>query len=722
MQSEILFERPPLTWRLFRLGPDKPVQTLDANLLAVTAGGESVLIDPGGAENFPAFFNAVSGQMDLSTVRHIVLSHHDPDVCSSLALWREVCASETVVHVPWLWTGAVSHFDAGADLAPTPEEGAEITYGDGGLLRLIPAPYLPSSGGVHVFDPIARLLYSAKVGSALTPPEERAAFKVKVFDRHVARLESHQSRLMPSGAARDAWVERVRGLGPRMIVPQTGPFYDHDTVDQFITWFEDVSVGAAVGGDRSALNIPSDMQDMQAPAQPAPMVFDGPLSGPAAADGTNDRPLTEEETRALLEPAPETGFDGPGGDDDLEPGLSGFAGPAAADGTNDRPLTEEETRALLEPAPETGFDGPGGDDDLEPGLSGFAGPAEAANSRSGPAGGQEARSFGQGARQAEAWREQGRQFRLITRSDFDGLVCAVLLEELELINDILFVHPRKVQHGEIDVTGNDITTNLPFDSRAGIAFDHHLSEVERVGGRYPNHIINASAPSTARLVYEYFGGEKTFPTVSADMMEAVDRADSAQFTRDEILNPSGWALLNYIMDPRTGLDRFHGFRIPNYELVMGLIDDCRNHSIDEILAMPDVKERVDLYMEHRPLFEEQIKRCARIEGGLGVIDLRDERTIYAGNRFLVYALLPEINISMHVLWSKGGASTLFAVGKSIFDRSCPVNVGKIMLEFGGGGHRAAGTCQVENDEAQGVLEELSDRLSGRLSYRDDEFG
>ncbi|MCF3628152.1 exopolyphosphatase [Alphaproteobacteria bacterium LMO-S08] len=319
--------------------------------------------------------------------------------------------------------------------------------------------------------------------------------------------------------------------------------------------------------------------------------------------------------------------------------------------------------------------------------------------------------MGAGKPLARALKESGRQFRLITRSDFDGLVCAVLFEEMELIDDILFVHPRQMQYGEVDLTDNDISTNVPFDERVYLAFDHHLSEMERVGGKKDNHVIDPTAPSAARVVYNYFGGEEGFPYVSGELMDAVDQADSAQYEMEDVLNPQGWALLNFIMDPRTGLGRFRGFRIPNYELMMGLIEDCRNFTIEEILELPDVKERIDLYNEHRPKFEDQLRRCTTMHGKLAVIDMRKETDIYCGNRFLIYALFPECNISMHVVMGKQDRNTVFAVGKSIFDRSSPVNVGELMLRFGGGGHRAAGTCQADNPIAEETMAELIHRIS-----------
>lgn len=303
------------------------------------------------------------------------------------------------------------------------------------------------------------------------------------------------------------------------------------------------------------------------------------------------------------------------------------------------------------------------------------------------------------------------KFRLVTRSDFDGLVCAVLLKDLDLIDDILFVHPKDMQDGKIAITARDITTNLPYVPGAHLAFDHHLSETIRNSGERNNHIIHPDAPSAARVVYDYYGGKERFPRISEDMMDAVDKADSARFNRDEILDPGGWVLLNYLMDSRTGLGRFRNFRVSNYALMMDLISYCRDHTIEEILALPDVDERVVLYYEHAGKAREQLQRCSTVHGNLVVLDLREEETIYATNRFMIYALFPNTNISIHVLWGRDKMNTVFATGKSILNRSSRTNVGELMLEYGGGGHENAGTCQVDNEEAEEVLQELVQRIT-----------
>jgi nanoRNase/pAp phosphatase (c-di-AMP/oligoRNAs hydrolase) len=303
------------------------------------------------------------------------------------------------------------------------------------------------------------------------------------------------------------------------------------------------------------------------------------------------------------------------------------------------------------------------------------------------------------------------KYRLITRSDFDGLVCAVLLKHLDLIDEIKFVHPKDMQDGKVEVNDKDITTNLPFVPGVHLAFDHHFSETLRNPGERDNHVIHPEAPSAARVVYDHYGGLKVFPKEWDDMMAAVDKGDAVQFNREEVLNPEGWDLLNFLMDARTGLGRFREFRISNYNLMMDLIDYCRNHRIDDIMQLQDVKERVDIYTEHAVKCKDQIARCSTIHKNLVVLDLRNEEVIFAGNRFVIYAMYPEINISIHVLWGLKQQNTVFATGKSILNRTSKTNIGSLMLEYGGGGHENAGTCQVENDKATEVLGQLIQRIN-----------
>ncbi|MEO8857274.1 MAG: exopolyphosphatase [Burkholderiaceae bacterium] len=303
------------------------------------------------------------------------------------------------------------------------------------------------------------------------------------------------------------------------------------------------------------------------------------------------------------------------------------------------------------------------------------------------------------------------KYRLVTRSDFDGLVCAILLNEMNLIDEIKFVHPKDMQDGKVSITGRDITTNLPYVPGAHLAFDHHASETVRNVERPKNYIIYPGAPSAARVVYECYGGRNRFPDSFDEMMIAVDKSDAAEFSREEILDPKGWVLLNYIMDSRTGLGRFREFRVSNYQLMMDLIKYVRDHSIDDVLALPDMVERVTLYFEHAAKAKEQIRRCTTVHSNLALLDLRQEETIYAVNRFMIYALFPDANISIHAMWGVQKQNTVFATGKSITNRTSRTNIGELMLHYGGGGHENAGTCQIANDQADKVLAELIAKIT-----------
>lgn len=302
------------------------------------------------------------------------------------------------------------------------------------------------------------------------------------------------------------------------------------------------------------------------------------------------------------------------------------------------------------------------------------------------------------------------KYRLVTRADMDGIAAAVLLKELDMIEEIKFVHPKDMQDGKIDITDNDITTNLPYVEGVHLCFDHHLSETKRVGKK-DNHIIDPNAPSAARVVYEHYGGDEKFSGIPHGFINAVDQADSAQYSREDILAPTGWAMVNFLLDPRTGLGRFRDFDISNEQLMMDMIVYCRHHTVEEILEIPDVRQRLELFIEHDEHAEFQLDRCSVTHGNLIVTDLREEEVIYPVNRFMIYALNPDVNISMHVLWGLRKEVTVFAVGKSIINRSSKTNIGELMLEYGGGGHIAAGTCQVENARAVQVQAELIERIN-----------
>ena len=300
--------------------------------------------------------------------------------------------------------------------------------------------------------------------------------------------------------------------------------------------------------------------------------------------------------------------------------------------------------------------------------------------------------------------------RLVTRSDFDGLACAVLLKEIGVVDEYLFVHPKDLQDGKVVVNEKDVLANVPYVPGAGLWFDHHSSEMERLGGEVHFEGQSSPLPSCARVIWDYYGGLDSFPHRFTDMMEAVDKVDSARLTPEEILNPKGWVLLGYVMDPRTGLGRFHDYRISNYQLMLDMIDYCRTKSAKEILEIPDIEERTRRYFEQTDLFKRMLQKNTEIHGSLAVLDLRDQDTIYAGNRFMLYPLYPQCNVSMQIMWGFKKQNIVFTVGHSITNRTCAIDVGKLMLRYGGGGHRTVGTCQIAVEDAERVRGELIAQL------------
>ncbi|WP_248924832.1 exopolyphosphatase [Paenibacillus hamazuiensis] len=299
--------------------------------------------------------------------------------------------------------------------------------------------------------------------------------------------------------------------------------------------------------------------------------------------------------------------------------------------------------------------------------------------------------------------------RLITRSDFDGLVCAMLFKKLGMIDEMKFVHPKDVQDGLIEVTENDILANVPYVPGCGLWFDHHSSEIERTAEQAGVKGEVRVAPSAARVVYDYYGGKEKFGDIDS-IMEGVDKADSAQFSREDILNPKGWDLLSFIMDARTGLGRYRDYRISNYQLMEELVDHCATMSIEEIMQLPDVQERVKRYFELDKEYREMLAKYTRVDGNVIITDLRDVDPIYPGNRFMVYALYPEQNISIWIVDGRNKQNCVFACGHSIVNRTSKTDVGALMLTNGGGGHKAAGTCQVPYEQAAEVLQKLVDTM------------
>jgi nanoRNase/pAp phosphatase (c-di-AMP/oligoRNAs hydrolase) len=289
------------------------------------------------------------------------------------------------------------------------------------------------------------------------------------------------------------------------------------------------------------------------------------------------------------------------------------------------------------------------------------------------------------------------------------LACGALLVYLGLIEEWKFVHPKDIQDCQVEVTDNDILANIPYVKGCKLWFDHHSSETERLGDKTFFEGVSRHAPSCARVVYDYYGGDEKLGRFS-EMIRYTDKVDSGNLTSEEITNPHGWVLLGFLMDPRTGLGRFRNFTISNYDLMKNLARACAEKDIDEIMDMPDVKERIEVYREQSELFREMVREHTKVVGNALLVDLRGVEIIYAGNRFLIYTLFPEQNISLWIIDGRNKVNAAITVGYSIINRSATVDVGSLMLKYGGGGHQQVGTCQVNYADADKVIAEILEKV------------
>jgi hypothetical protein len=304
---------------------------------------------------------------------------------------------------------------------------------------------------------------------------------------------------------------------------------------------------------------------------------------------------------------------------------------------------------------------------------------------------------------------KGETVRLLTRSDFDGSVCAAILQELGLVDEILYIHPKDLQDNKVEVSENDIIANVPHVEGCGLWFDHHSSEQQRLGMKGKFKGASELLPSAAQVIYNYYKDNDAYAEKLKkfkELIRIVGIADSARFSRDDILNPRGWVMLSFLADPRTGLGYKRTFHISNFELMKQLPGLLRSKAVEEILALPDFQERVRVYSEETQKYKALLRQHSRIEGDAIVIDFRGIEAIPVGNRFLEYVLYPEANISLRMVDGRNNAFTMISIGHSIINRTCRVDVGSLALKYGGGGHREVGTCQVKRDEADQVVNEL----------------
>lgn len=299
--------------------------------------------------------------------------------------------------------------------------------------------------------------------------------------------------------------------------------------------------------------------------------------------------------------------------------------------------------------------------------------------------------------------------RLVTRSDFDGSVCAAILQELGLVDEILYIHPKDLQDNKVEVSKNDIIANVPYVEGCGLWFDHHSSEQQRLGMEGKFKGASELLPSAAEVIYNYYKDNAVYAEKLKkfrELIRIVGIADSARFSRDDILNPQGWVMLSFLADPRTGLGYKRNFRISNFELMKQLPGLLRSKTVEEILALPDFQERVCVYSEEMQKYKVLLRQLTRIEGDAIVIDFRGIEDIPVGNRFMEYVLYPEANISLRLVDGRKQTITMISIGHSIFNRTSRVDVGSLARKYGGGGHREVGTCQVRPHEADHVLKEL----------------
>ena len=290
--------------------------------------------------------------------------------------------------------------------------------------------------------------------------------------------------------------------------------------------------------------------------------------------------------------------------------------------------------------------------------------------------------------------------RLITRADLDGLTSAILLQEVEPIDEVDFAHPKDVQDGRVAVTSNDILANLPFDERAGLWFDHHASQVDSSWNPEMKGGFEI-APSAARVIFDHYKSEKF--ARYAELLEATDKLDAALLSRDDIVDPKGWILIGYTLDPRSGLGAFKDY----FRHLMKL---AKEKTADEILADPEVDKHVSRLKAEETAFREHLKAASQQDGNVVITDVRGMRDLPSGNRFIIYDLFPAANVSVRVADGRNNEFTSIQAGHSILKRDCKTSIGDVMAGYGGGGHVGAGTVQVPPQDADRVLAELVEIL------------
>jgi hypothetical protein len=290
--------------------------------------------------------------------------------------------------------------------------------------------------------------------------------------------------------------------------------------------------------------------------------------------------------------------------------------------------------------------------------------------------------------------------RLITRADLDGLTSAILLQEVEPIEEVDFAHPKDVQDGKVALSANDILANLPYDERAALWFDHHVSQSDAAWNPAMRGEFGV-APSAARVIADHYKSDR-FSRFS-ELMEATDRLDAAQLTRDDIVDPQGWILVGYTLDPRSGLGAFKDY----FRHLMGL---AKAKTVDQILQDPEVSKHVARLKAEEPAFREHLLATSRQDGNVVITDVRGLKNLPSGNRFLIYELFPTANVSVRIADGRNNEFVSVQVGHNILKRDCKTSIGDTLAGYGGGGHVGAGTCQPAPADADRVINEIVEIL------------
>jgi oligoribonuclease NrnB/cAMP/cGMP phosphodiesterase (DHH superfamily) len=293
--------------------------------------------------------------------------------------------------------------------------------------------------------------------------------------------------------------------------------------------------------------------------------------------------------------------------------------------------------------------------------------------------------------------------RLFTHTDLDGVMCAVLISCVEEVDEFRFVDPGTVQAGKIAFTNQDIISDLPYDRRCGIWFDHHESSRPKDGAKFEG--AWKMAPSAARVVYDYY--ENPYLEKYAPAVEATDRIDSGQVTLEEAQKPQGWFLLSNTLETSAEKKEDDAYRAHVISLIR------RNPDISSILTDSKVAARVKNVEAELALFSKLLRENTVMKGKVAFSDLRQHPELPRGNNYLIYSLFPDAATSVRLMPEKEDKDSIkISVGHNIYHSpKCGFDVGAAMKAIGGGGHRSVGGASVKKEEAEGIAKRIIEEIN-----------